>query len=157
MTLYFAYGSNLCPKQMWERCPDVRFKCVAVLEGYRLAFSRTSKGRGCGVADVVPDEGKQVWGVVYEVTEDDLPCLDRNEGYRPDRPEGQNAYVRRRCSVRPREDSEAALEAWCYFANPQPGNHVPSEDYMRTIIRGARFWSLPPSYIRELEEVQTAP
>ena len=48
--LYFAYGSNMEWKQMRERCPSAMFVCIAKLKDRRLAFTRKSKDRGCGVA-----------------------------------------------------------------------------------------------------------
>ena len=61
MPLYFAYGSNLHWPQMKERCPSARFHCVAKLKDHRLAFTRKSISRDCGVADVVPEQGHDVW------------------------------------------------------------------------------------------------
>lgn len=53
MHFYFAYGSNLDWHQMKKRCPYARFRCVAKLPNHRLAFTRKSRTRGCGVSDVV--------------------------------------------------------------------------------------------------------
>jgi len=65
--LYFAYGSNMHAAQMKERCPSAKFVCRAKLPSNRLAFTRKSVNRGCGVADFLHDETKEVWGVVYEI------------------------------------------------------------------------------------------
>ena len=151
--LYFAYGSNMDPDQMKCRCPSAEFKCRAKLPEHRLAFTRKSSNRGCGVADVVPDEDKDVWGVVYEIDEQDVACLDRCEGYRPGRPEHQNAYVRQARKVLQEGEPKRPLEVLTYFANPQPDPPRPSDEYMQTIIRGARHWGLPNEYVRKLQEI----
>ncbi len=50
---YFAFGSNMNESQMVERCPSTRFVGVATLPDRRLAFTRRSVNRGCGVAGAV--------------------------------------------------------------------------------------------------------
>src|SRR5947208_12969770 len=70
--LYFAYGSNMDSTQMKERCPSAKFVCRAKLPSHRLAFTLRSCRRGCGVADILRDEAKDVWGVVYELPENEL-------------------------------------------------------------------------------------
>src|SRR5437762_294637 len=59
--LYFAYGSNLDWAQMKQRCPLAKFVCRAKLPAHRLAFTLKSARRDCGVADVLPDQAKDVW------------------------------------------------------------------------------------------------
>src|SRR5260370_28717436 len=81
--LYFAYGSNMDWDQMKTRCPSACFVGVAVLRDHRLAFTRRSKKRACGVADAVPEEGAAVWGAVFEIADVDIGRLDDTEGYRP--------------------------------------------------------------------------
>lgn len=153
--LYFAYGSNMDADQMKCRCPSAEFKCRAKLPDHRLAFTRKSSNRGCGVADVVPDEDKDVWGVVYDIDEQDVACLDRCEGYRPRRPKQCNAYVREECTVIEEGDPERPSKVWTYFANPLPDPPPPSDEYMQTIIRGARHWGLPKGYVQKLEGIDT--
>jgi gamma-glutamylcyclotransferase (GGCT)/AIG2-like uncharacterized protein YtfP len=113
MPLYFAYGSNLDVAQMKERCPSSDPLGVARLSGYRLAFSRYSRTRGCGVADIVTQAGAEVWGLVYELSESDLTgSLDRYEGY-------PRNYTR---MVLPVELVDAGgLEAWVYSVVDTPG------------------------------------
>jgi len=57
--LNFAYGSNMNWNQMRERCPSSRFVGIAVLRDHKLAFTRESVNHGCGVADVVAEDGAQ--------------------------------------------------------------------------------------------------
>src|SRR4029434_6514613 len=92
--LYFAYGSNMDAAQIKERCPSAKFVCRAKLPSHRLTFTRMSVIRRCGVADILRDETKEVWGVVYELPENELENLDNDEGFRPGRPDDQNEYTR---------------------------------------------------------------
>jgi hypothetical protein len=58
-----------------------RTRCIARLEGYRLAFSKKSDDES-GKATVLScsDSGCRVFGVVYDLDESDLEVLDRFEG-----------------------------------------------------------------------------
>ena len=80
---YFAYGSNMNWEQMQRRCPSAQFVCVACLKNYRFAIARHSQLRNCGTANIFADAGSEVWGIVYDVGEQDLTILDGFEdGYR---------------------------------------------------------------------------
>ena len=74
---YFAYGSNMNWQQMQRRCPSARFIGVALLRDHKLAFTRRSIRRNCGVADAVPRPGQKLWGVVYEIADLDVGELDK--------------------------------------------------------------------------------
>ncbi len=152
MILYFAYRSNLDCAQMRERCPSVRFRCIAKLQDYRLAFSRCSSTRGCGVADVVPEKGRVVWGVVYEIDDADVTELDHNEGFREGR--AVNSYTRRVVTVLENGNQAQPLSVQTYFATPQENPPPSNAECKRLIVDGAKFWNLPREYIRELERIE---
>ncbi len=149
---YFAYGSNMDWAQIRERCPSARFVGVAALPDYRLAFTRRSIKRECGVADAVCDEGQRLWGVVYEISDLAIGKLDKSEGYRPGRK--RNSYWRRECMVFLDGDEQGPLTGWTYFADPQTNPPPPNQAYKNLIISGARHWHLPEEYIEELEHIQ---
>jgi gamma-glutamylcyclotransferase len=143
----FAYGSNMDCAQMRERCPSARFVCTAKLANHRLAFTRRSINRNCGVADAIQDEGSDVWGVIYEIEDADLPRLDQLEGV------NSGSYVRRNGQHLVTSD-DRSIVASIYFANPQSNPPLPNTEYKRLIVSGARFWSLPTAYINELEGIE---
>lgn len=153
--LYFAYGSNMDWQQIRERCPSARFICVAELKDHRLAFTRESKNRGCGVADAVSEPGKNVWGVVYEMDEGDIHRLDKAEGFVPGRLD--NAYNREDCQVYLDGDEEKPLTVSIYIAVKQDNPPLPNLEYKKLIVEGAKFWQLPPEYIKKLEQVEVGP
>lgn len=156
--LYFAYGSNLNPEQMQQRCPGHEVVGMAELRDHRLVFPLTSHGWGGGVASVVPSHGSSVWGMVYELTDEHLVALDRYEGFQG--PEDQhNLYDRDSVFVelvRPDDGSiPRRLRPCCYFArpsNPAP----PSRRYLDAILAGARHHRLPEEYIAALAATATA-
>jgi gamma-glutamylcyclotransferase (GGCT)/AIG2-like uncharacterized protein YtfP len=151
--IYFAYGSNLDFAQMRKRCPSAQFVAKARLPDCCLAFTRKSIGWGCGVADVRPASGQEVWGVVYNIAETEIGLLDKAEGYRPGRPLEENAYVREQRHVFRDGDAEQPLVASIYIANPQPNPPLPNSDYKSQIVDGARFWHLPGEYVAQLEQI----
>lgn len=154
--LYFAYGSNLDWRQMKERCPSAQFVCKAMLKDHRLAFTRMSKKRGCGVADIIYKHGEDIWGVVYQISERDVGGLDRSEGFRPDRRRDENAYIREEYHVYEEGNIEKPLSVMLYIANKQENPPLPNNDYKRLIVEGAKYWHLPEEYIRRLEQIRVA-
>jgi gamma-glutamylcyclotransferase len=78
--LYFAYGSNLDPFQMWRRCPDASHFAIATLPNHALAFAGYSANWGGGVATIVQAKNVATTGVLYTLTEEDIARLDRFEG-----------------------------------------------------------------------------
>ena len=144
MPLYFAYGSNLCPQQMQTRCASARFVTVAALKDHRLCFPRISRTwGGGGVAGIVADSGATAFGVVYDITEDDLKIMDGYEGHPHD-------YVRAEISVTPLEGD--AFACWSYFATPQEGApFLPVSAYLARMLSGAEAHGLPQDYIDALK------
>ena len=149
---YFAYGSNMDFSQMRERCPSARFVCVAKLKDHRLAFTRKSEKRKCGVSDVIQQEGSDVWGVVYEIDERDIGLLDQTEGFRPGRTE--NDYVREERQVFAEGDNKKPLLVSVYFAIKEDNPPKPNIKYKQLIVNGAKYWHLPDAYIQELERIE---
>ena len=152
--LYFAYGSNMHWEQMKERCPSARFVGVAVLQDHRLAFTRYSRKRNGGVADAVSEKGKMVWGVVFEIHDDDVGQLDTEEGY--EEGSAHNSYQRQDWQVLLDGDDTRPLAVAVYFAERQESPPLPSQGYKDQILRGARRWRLPSDYIKQLEAIEVA-
>lgn len=81
MPVYFAYGSNLHPPQMSERCPGAEVLGTAVLPGFRLGFSGHSPRWGGGVATLLRDPNHEAQGLLYTLSEENFHQLDRFEGF----------------------------------------------------------------------------
>jgi gamma-glutamylcyclotransferase len=147
-TRYFAYGSNMAPAVMARLCPGHRYLGVARLDGYRLAFTRRSVRTGTGVADIVKAPGSTVWGVLYEIGQDDLEALDRKEGH-------GWAYVREQFSVRLETGAEQHAVAYT-VRSKEPAAVPSSQAYISALVAAARERGLPASYIRRLEAIAVA-
>jgi hypothetical protein len=152
--LYFAYGSNLDWVQMRQRCPLAKFVCRAKLPAYQLAFTIKDAERRCGVADVLPDKSKDVWGVVYELPSKEVKDLDKDEDYRPGKPYDQSEYTREDHYVWREGDAKQPLLVALYRGHPQLDPPLPNDDYKDLIVNGAKHWNLPTEYIRQLESIR---
>lgn len=141
--LYFAYGSNMDPVQMRQRCPDSAVVGTAVLGGHALCFPRLSALRKCGVASYEPHPERDLWGVVYRMSADDFVRLDNNEGYLLGRATEQNAYNRIEISVKL---NAVPTPVQTYLAIRQDGVHLPSLAYLKHLRDGARHHGLPAEY-----------
>jgi len=155
--LYFAFGSNLNPGQMAQRCPGHRVVGLAVLRDHRLAFPLTSSDWGGGVAGVQVAHGSEVWGVVYDLTDEHVAALDRYEGFVG--PGNQhNLYERERVWVDLTRADDGSIprrvRAEYYVprvTNPSP----PSRRYLDAILEGARQHQLPDEYVALIARTAT--
>ena len=143
---YFAYGSNMNRTQMQRRCPLSNFVCVARLADYQFGITRHSRLRDCGTANVFPGPGKEVWGVVYEVSDSELLILDRFE----------DGYRRAIMPVYALGDGVEPFDALIYIAEVEVNVPLPNSEYKRLIVEGAKHWQLPRAYIATLESLQAA-
>ena len=153
--ILFAYGSNMNPGLMADRCPEFRTIGVARLMDYRLCFPRFSRARNCATAGIEPWPGDAVWGVLYEISPNDVPVLNYHEGFEPSAPVDQNERIPREVTVLRMGGSEA-VRAMAYFAVPDGTDALPSAAYLHSIIDGANYHGLPKACIAALELVRTA-
>ncbi len=153
--IYFAYGSNLNPGQMAERCPAYRSIGVAHLPNHRLVFPRFSRARRCATAGLEPAPGEVVWGALYELPADDLAIMHHHEGYDPDGPPAANRHDFREVTVI-RQGGAEPVKAMTYVAAPDGTTELPSRAYLDTIIDGAVYHGLPKTWLMVLRAVKTA-
>jgi hypothetical protein len=128
--LYFAYGSNMDPKQMATRCPDARAIGQVSLADWEVRIGTR------GVATVVDVPGSQTWGVLWALSPSDERSLDHHEGVAAGR------YRREILTVHGVETAHAALiyiEEFVDDGAPLPG-------YLERILEGARAFGLPEEY-----------
>jgi gamma-glutamylcyclotransferase (GGCT)/AIG2-like uncharacterized protein YtfP len=143
---YFAYGSNMDWQQMQRRCLSAKFVGVARLADYRFAIARHSRLRSCGTANICAEPGSEVWGVVYDVSDQDLTTLDGFE----------DGYRRERALVYALNDGDGPLEVIVYIADKENGVPLPNAAYKQHILDGARQWHLPQEYCDMLEQIEVA-
>ena len=100
---------------------------------YKLVFSGWSRERGSGTAGLKVSSGDKVLGGVYEISESDLPKLDRFE----DCPGSCE-----RLKVRVFRDIGDPVEAVTYIKKRQTDESKPSAEYLKIIQQGYRDWGL---------------
>jgi gamma-glutamylcyclotransferase (GGCT)/AIG2-like uncharacterized protein YtfP len=153
--LYFAFGSNLDPDQMRDRCPGNHLIGEAVVRDHKLIFPRFSERWGGGVASLQLSHGNDVWGVLYELSDEDLHALDACEGFRVPA-DAHNQYEREQVwvdLVRPEDGSvPRRVRAWTYLARPANPS-LPSRRYLDAVIKGARAHRLPDDYVAMLSRL----
>ena len=147
----FAYGSNMDPAQMRERCPGSSLTwCVAEARGWSLHFPRKSEKRRGGVGSIIALPESSVWGVVFSISERDLFRLDSFEGV-------PKAYRRDQLEVFTASGAPHTVST--YFAIPDRSGDefLPHKDYIQLYISGAKYFGLPKNYIKALKKTAVAP
>ncbi len=144
MPLYFAYGSNLKVERLEERVGEVGLAGIAALGGHRLSFAKRGKD-GSGKACCEEAPGEQVWGALYELSDEQLSRLDAFEW----------GYSRAVVSV-DREPDGASL-AVTYRAEHFTDDPVPYEWYKQLLVEGAREHGMPSEWQTRLAAAPARP
>lgn len=145
---YFAYGSNLDIKQMKKRCPDSTILGVGCLKGYRLDFTHYSLKWEGGAADVIPDSGKEVWGIVYEISQPDFVKLNSYEG------ENYDSFKDTIITDIPINDT-SIKDVLVYKVINKKEFIPPKETYLNIIKEAAKKFKFPCSYRVYLDKIKT--
>lgn len=140
MSLYAAYGSNTDADQMRERCPHSPTRGTGWLQGWRLTFGGEDIGWEGALATVVPEEGAQVFVMLYDVTDQDVANLDSWEG--------ADTGLYRKIKVRVATLDGSAL-AWVYVLNAYEGG-LPSARHLGVLALAADKAGAPADYVAEL-------
>ncbi len=138
--LYAAYGSNMDPEQMLERCPHSPAAGTGWLNGWRLTFGGEEMGWDGAIAMVVPDPGSQVFVALYDMSPQDLATLD----YWESADTGLYTKIKLRVST-----LDGDVLAWVYILDGYEGG-LPSARYLGLIAEAAEAAGAPDEYVAEL-------
>jgi gamma-glutamylcyclotransferase (GGCT)/AIG2-like uncharacterized protein YtfP len=116
------------------------------LPDYQFGITRHSRLRNCGTANVIAAPGKEVWGAVYDICDEDLLILDSFE----------DGYRREILPVFALNGGEAPFQALVYIAELELDVPLPNAEYKRLILEGAKHWKLPSLYLSIIEEIEAA-
>lgn len=147
-TWYFAYGANMHDSAFLERrrMRPTEWR-VGRIRDYRLRFNLEGRPRGrAAPANVSPQQGAEVWGVLYRLTRRDLVRLNASEEipgwrYRP-------------LWLEAEDDQGNGLRAVTYIADGNDEDGNPSLRYITLLREGARAHGLPAQWIDFLERVK---
>ena len=133
-TIYFAYGSNLDPRQMALRCPGSQAKGAAVLKGWRFLINQR------GYATIMEDPTAEVHGQVWMLPPEDEAALDEYESV------DEGNYQKAVLKV---HQDGGEVNSMVYIDHRlKPG--MPQPDYLQGILHGAAHFELPMNYQEEL-------
>ncbi len=147
---YFAFGANMHDSAFRERrgMRPAEWRAGRV-KGYRLRFNLEGRPRGkAAPANIAPDPGAEVWGVLYRITRKQLLHLDSTEGV-PGR-----RY--RQLWVDAEDQDGNSTRAVTYIAEGNETDGNPSLRYITLLREGARAHGLPEHYLRFLDRVKHA-
>lgn len=148
---YVAFGANMHETVFCERRRMAPLEWrPGRLKGYRLRFNLEGHPKGrAAPANIEPEPGSDVWGVVYRITRRDLVWLDHTEvvpgwKYRHLWTEAED-YEGNRLSP-----------AVTYIADGAETDGRPSLRYITLLRDGARAHGLPEHWVRFLDSVEPA-
>ena len=136
--LYAAYGSNLDPRQMAERCPHSPERGNGWLPGWRMTFG--GEGWDGALPTMAEDADGQVFVTLYDVTPTDESTLDEWES-------AHNGLYRK---VRVRVATlDGEQPAWTYLLDDFEGG-TPSARTIGILADAAEAAGAPSDYVEEL-------
>ncbi len=137
---YFAYGANMSAEVLTRRGLAPRHSEPAWLEDHARRFSH----RGLiftepAFANIEPEAGERVHGILHRIRDQELGCLDRIEG-------AEYAHI----EVTVQRVVGAPVQARAY-RDPYPARGLlPSRRYLRCLCIGATEGGLPEAEIATL-------
>ncbi|RIJ77529.1 gamma-glutamylcyclotransferase [Nakamurella silvestris] len=137
MALYAAYGSNMDPAQMLQRCPSAPLAGTGWLQGWRLTFGGEDLGWEGALTTIVEDPDSSVFCVLYDMAEADERALDSWEGADL----GVYSKIRLRVST-----IDGDVLAWLYALQAYEGG-LPSARYLGVIADAAEAAGAPDDYV----------
>ena len=140
VTLYAAYGSNLDPARMSERCPHSPLHTTGWLTGWRLTFGGEEHGWDGSLPTLVQDPLEQVFVAVYDVSPDDEAALDQWEQ--------ADSGLYRKTKVRV-ASMTGELVVWTYVLDAYEGG-LPSAVTIGILADAAEAADAPADYVRGL-------
>ena len=140
MPLYAAYGSNLDPSRMSDRCPHSPLRSTGWLTGWRLTFGGEEHGWDGALATIVQDPFEQVFVALYDVTDEDISVLDDLESA------DSGLYLKTKLRVATLSGNEVA---WTYVLDAYEGG-LPSASTVGILADAAEAAGAPDDYVTEL-------
>ena len=143
--LYFAYCTLLDFNEMRKYCPSAKPTGVMQLEGFKLCFATYSLSPSEGGCSLEKAPGKIMYGVLYEVSDNEMEVLDKASGL-------DKGYWTRTHVTLLNHKKENIRAVTYVIPNPH-GRYHPPKTYSRPILIGAKAFQLPLDYVAELERI----
>jgi gamma-glutamylcyclotransferase (GGCT)/AIG2-like uncharacterized protein YtfP len=140
VSLYAAYGTNLDPARMGERCPHSPLRTTGWLAGWRLTFGGEEHGWDGALPTLVQDPFEQVFVALYDVTPEDAKLLDELESA------DSGLYRKTKVRVSTMNGEEVA---WTYVLDAYEGG-LPSALHLGVLADAAEAAAAPDDYVAAL-------
>lgn len=148
MGYFFAYGARMSSTHMLLTSPNARAVTPGHLAGYRLEFNVTSREFGGGAANAVPDPQGKLWGVVWEVPDDELTGFDSWRGDAPSDTHGVDVEI---------VTAQGPVRARTMMLEDTEGFVRPADAYLNMLHAGARAHGLPDEALDEIDRAVVRP
>lgn len=144
---YFAYGSNMLAQRLQRRCKTARVVGTAWVDGYELVFHKKSIDRS-GKATIAKADKMRVYGVLFELDDNDRNNLDRAEG---------DGYSRIDDFVV--QAGAGPIVVTTYIVSPEKKDSalLPYDWYLDLVIAGATHAPFPAAYLEWLRAHKSLP
>lgn len=140
MPIYAAYGANMDPAAMQQRCPHSPVRGTAWLPGWRLTFGAEDLGYDGALPTLAPDPTSAVFVLLYDVPEHDAEALDAWENV------DIGLYTKLRVRV---SSLEGDLLVWTYVLLAYEGG-LPAARTLAVIADAAEAAGAPSEYVTEI-------
>jgi len=135
---YFAYGSNMDPRQMQQRCPGAIPVGIGNLPFYKTIINSR------GVASVINSPDNFASGILWAVSDNHLKTLDKKEGV------NLGIYSKQVKTIRIKN---LEIHSIIYIAtNNEVGK--PRDGYLGKLLFGANHFNLGDNYISYLQSLK---
>ncbi len=139
----FAYGSNMYLPRLNNRIKSAKFLAGGFVKQHKIAFHKISKD-GSGKADCCFTGSNQdkIWGVIFEIADNEKSILDKYEGL-------GNGYNEKTVAV---VCGDKSYRAQAYTADFKyiDNSLKPYDWYLAYLVKGAEEFCLPLSYIENV-------
>jgi hypothetical protein len=148
MALYFAYGARMSTSEMMKVSMQARALGAARLDGYRLEFNVRSRQFGGGAANAIADPEGCIWGVLWDVPDDELEALGSYRGDDPSASHAVDVQV---------EGPGGVVTARTLMIDSQAGFVRPTESYLRTLHAAISAHGLPSDAAKAVDRADQLP
>ena len=146
-TQYFCYGSNMNIKRMNDRGIKPSSIESAILKNYKLVFNKIASGKiGESYANIVPEKGCIVEGVLYRISSEAIKILDKFEGH-------PKHYIRSDIQVIMKNGNNVTAITYIATQNKVKDGLLPGQEYMAHLLAGKDY--LSEEYYKSLLLVET--
>ena len=134
-----------CDKKFISRI-QIENPKVAELKDYKLDFNYRSPSRDSGAANIMEESGSSVFGLVFELDDEDYSKIKKKEGA---------PFFYKEIDVEVVVDGEIKeVKTFKVVSEKEADSFVkPSEEYLGLIIESAKKYGFPEGYVSMLENI----